>query len=373
MSSVMTPPHDEDATSGSAAAAPPRPARRSSLASSLFRLIRPTQWSKSVFVMIGPLYGLRDLMANGRTPQNVIGQALAAAAAFALISSVCYIINDIFDREADRAHPRKRNRPIAAGRVTVGQAAALAAVLVAGAIAVTMFVSWPHTWKVLVLLGVYAANVFLYSARLKHHIMADVISLALGFVIRVLAGCLAVGIEPSVWLMNVTFFLSMFLAFGKRLGERRTLAVRPVEPRRPRDAEEAPGGLDEEAPAAAGEAVPPPAPRPQAHSAAAAHRRVQARYTDTLLQIAVVVTAAITLMAYALYVQDQAQRFHLGYRMWLTVLPMTYGLFRCIVLLEEGAYDDPTEIAIRDRGMQLAGLVFVALTAAMMLLRPSGE
>lgn len=309
-----------------------------SFARSLIKLARPTQWSKSVFVLIGPFYYVRDQLAAGKSVEAMIVPALLAAAAFALVSSACYVVNDIFDRVADRAHPRKKNRPIASGRVSVGQAWVFAGALLALAAGVTLAIG-SGAPMVGLWLAIYAANVFAYSAVLKHHIMADVISLASGFVIRVMAGCVAIGIEPTVWLLNVTFFLSMFLAFGKRLGERRTLEGKSESGSR-----KAEGG------------------------SAAAHRRVQARYTDSLLQTAVVVSAAITLMTYALYVQDQAEKFHRGFWLWVSVLPLTYGLFRCIVLLEEGKYDDPTEIAVHDRGLQLAAGVFLVVTIGLMVL-----
>ena len=129
-----------------------------------------------------------------------------------------------------------------------------------------------------------------------------------------MAGCAAVGIEPSVWLLNVTFFLSMFLAFGKRLGERRMLS-----------------GADSAA---------------HDPGRAALHRKVQAGYTDSLLQMAVVVTAVITLMTYALYVKEQGPRYVVGFNLlWLTMLPATYGLLRTIVKLEQGA-NGPIERAL---------------------------
>lgn len=309
-----------------------------SLLRSLIKLARPKQWAKSAFVLIGPFYGARDLLTDGRSLESIVLPALFAAAAFALTSSACYIVNDLLDREADRAHPRKRHRPLAAGYVSPAQAQLLIAALLAAAAGFTLACG-QHAAQVALWLALYAANVTLYSTFLKHHVMADVISLASGFVIRVMAGCVAIGIEPTVWLMNVTFFLSMFLAFGKRLGERRT--------------------LDPATHALPGSDAPP--------SLAAAHRKVQARYTDSMLQSAVVVSAAITLMTYALYVQEQSERLRLGYQLWLSILPLTYGLFRCIVLLEEGAYDDPTEIAASDRGIQAAALLFLAITVAMLL------
>lgn len=301
---------------------------------SLIRLARPWQWGKSAFVLVGPFYGYRQLIApppegGGRTFEDVVSAALVAALAFALVSSGCYVVNDVQDADADRLHPRKRSRPIAAGHVSVGTAWGFAAALFAAGGACVLALPGEVRVVVGLCLSLYAANVLTYSAFLKHRIIADVMSLSLGFVLRMLGGCAAVAISPTSWLLNVTLFLSMFLAFGKRLGERRTLA-----------------GTDGDG---------------------GAHRPVQALYTDTLLQMMVVVTAVITLMTYALYLNDHAPGGEIGRTtlpvLWLTVLPATYGLLRCIVLLEKGRFDDPTEVARRDRGVQLAGVVFLLLTA----------
>ncbi len=310
----------------------------------LLRLVRPKQWLKSAFVLIGPFYGLRDLTLTGRAVESVFWPAVITAALFAVTSSACYIVNDILDRDADRLHPRKRNRPIASDAVSVRRASLLALTLFAAALAGVLLLPAnppgpaagavsPRPW-VLAALALYAANVALYSARIKHLVIADVMSLSLGFVLRVMAGCWAVGIMPSVWLLNVTFFLAMFLSFGKRLGERRTLA--PV-----------PGSAD------------------LAH--AARHRPVHAVYTDTLLQMAVVVTGVATLMGYAAYIQTKAEDYLKGFNLlWLTMIPVTYCLLRAIVMVERGEYDDPTELATRDRAFQLGAALFVIITIAVL-------
>jgi decaprenyl-phosphate phosphoribosyltransferase len=309
------PPTDASDETG-AQTSPRRP-----LAASLLRLMRPAQWAKSAFVLIGPAYGYADMETGWR---EVALPALLAAVAFSLVSSACYIVNDILDAEQDRAHPRKRRRPIASGAVSPAQGAALAIVLAVGAGVCLWFIpaparAWTAAW-----VAAYVANVTLYSAVLKHVLIADVMGLALGFVLRVMAGCAAVGIVPSVWLLNCTLFLAMFLAFGKRLGERRTLG-----------------------------------------EGATAARTVQRDYTTSLLQMAVVVTAVATLVNYTSYVQTQVERVGQGFEIfWLTVLPATYGLFRCIVLLDAGRYDDPTELATHDRPFQGASLAFAALSAA---------
>jgi len=326
---------DEQRTAPDAA---PRGAARDGppLALSLIRLARPAQWSKSVFVLIGPFYAFKDL-PPGTDIATIAVPALIAALAFALASSACYVINDLIDRRADQLHPRKRRRPIAAGHVSTRTAWIYAACLFAGAAGLTLALSAPSSWLVGVALLAYVANVLLYSAYTKHKVIADVIGLSLGFVIRVLAGCAAAMIEPSIWLLNVTLFLSMLLAFGKRLGERRTLGMGS-----------APGDV------------------------AAEHRRVQAGYTDAILQMAVIATAVMTLMTYSLYVREQAtESVSYNLLMWSTLLPATYGLLRCVIKLEQGAFDDPTELALHDRGFQAAGALFFLLTLALMWWRLS--
>lgn len=286
---------------------------------SLLRLARPAQWSKSVFVLLGPAYGYADL---NTTWDHVLIPALIAVLAFSLTSSASYVFNDLKDIEQDRAHPRKRRRPIASGHVSIRQAQVFGVALYMGAIASLFLLdasvrSWVALW-----IGIYIINVSLYSLVFKHVLIADVMCLSIGFVLRVVAGCAAVGITPSLWLLNVTFFLSMFLAFGKRLGEQRMLGENAVS-----------------------------------------SRTVHELYTHSLLQMSVVVTAVATLLTYTGYIQQQSEQFGAGrVWYWLTVLPATYCLFRCIVLLDAGRYDDPTEIATKDRPFLVSAVLFATLT-----------
>jgi decaprenyl-phosphate phosphoribosyltransferase len=297
-------------------------------AGALVQLARPRQWSKTVFVLIGPAYALAD--PGG--PGVMWGALLACVAAFGLAASGCYAINDIRDAPSDRTHPRKRHRPVASGRLSERAAWGWAWTLLAAAGASVLLVGlagWERAAWVGVLVGAYVLNVSAYTFGVKRIVVLDVVSLAVGFVIRVLGGCVAAGVEPSPWLLNTTFFLSMFLAFGKRLGERRTM------------------GTD-----------------------AAAAREAQSRYTDDLLRMLVVVTAVATLMTYAGYVQARAAGAGAGMvPFWLTLLPATYGLLRCMVLLERGAFDDPTELAAGDRGFQAAVALFVLSTVVAAVLR----
>lgn len=307
---------------------------RAGLVPSLIKLARPHQWVKGAFVVVGPAYGV----ATGKP--LTAGMAIAVAGAFlafGFASSSCYVFNDLRDVEADKLHPRKKNRPIASGAVPVGTAKAFSMVLLVCAALMTLLAlfnqdrgNWtamsPVLWLAVFVAG-YVVNTTLYSIHFKHAVVLDVMSLAAGFVVRVLGGCAAAGVTPSPFLLNCTFFVSMFLAFGKRLGERRTMGDQ-----------------------------------------AGAARAVQMAYTDELLRMAVMVTGVVSLVSYAGYVQDSGTKYELGFNLlWLTILPATYGLLRCIVLLERGQYDDPTELASRDRPFQAALALFGIITVAVMV------
>lgn len=306
------------------------------MAWSLIRLVRPSQWSKSVFVLVGPAYHVADMTPTPTAAQlwHELGMpALLAAVIFALASSAGYVLNDIRDIDHDRAHPRKKNRPIASGAISIGQAWVFAAVLLAGAAGLLLAIDpGVRIWVALSVLA-YFVNVSLYSYKLKRVVITDVMCLALGFVIRVIGGCAAVqGVTPSSWILICTFFLAMFLAFGKRLGERRV--------------------MEDEAPTA---------------------RKVQTAYTDDLLRMLVVVTGVGVLLTYALYTAEQEHKFMHGFNLLLlTLIPATYGLMRCLVLLERGVYDDPTELAMHDRPFQAAAALFALITLILVLMVHQG-
>lgn len=307
----------------------------------LIRVMRLHQWSKGVFVLIGPLFALADGKLQDMPRAELALATLCAFVGFGLAASGCYVFNDIADVDRDKAHPRKCKRPLASGQVPIGIAKVFGiCILIASSASVLGIPSELRIW-VFGLLVLYIANVMLYSGGLKHIVIVDVLCLSSGFVIRVLGGCAAVGVTPSTWLLNATLFLSMFLAFGKRLGERRHL------------------GGDE---------------------AAMAARDVQQHYTDQMLRMFVVVTGVATLLTYTSYVQsrhddfvynfvsrqgslDEAFGFNL---MWVTVAPATLALLRTITLLMRGRYDDPTELALKDNMVRVAGLAFVASTVVVL-------
>ncbi len=292
------------------------------------KLARVKQWTKSAFVLIGPLYAYMD---HKGSPRDLFVPALAAAGVLALASSACYVVNDLVDATKDRLHPRKKNRPIASGAISPNAAVVFAVLLLAAAGGMLFLLApRPALWVGLTAL-VYAINTNAYSFLLKRIVIADVMCLSLGFVLRVLAGCWAVAVTPSTWLLNCTLFLAMFLSFGKRLGERKTVTD------------------------------------------AASVRSVQQAYTNDLLRTSVAVSGVATLITYAGYIQSrEALVQHWPFNvLWLTMLPATYGLLRCIVLLEHGRYDDPTELATKDWPTQAAALGFVGITLGVILAGPA--
>ncbi|GAA4069184.1 UbiA prenyltransferase family protein [Streptomyces sp. NPDC058961] len=190
-------------------------ARPPSLLRDLLSLVRPGQWSKNLVVVPFGLLGAQ------RPAGHMLGGAAAAVVAFTLASALVYLVNDISDRDRDRSHPQKRNRPVAAGRVRVGTAVTFAAVLVVllGAavtgcalLGVTPAAAW---WPVVAYLGLNAA----YSRGLKHVPLLDVFIVALGFVLRLVQGALAASSPVPNWLVLCVFSLCLMLILGKRRHE----------------------------------------------------------------------------------------------------------------------------------------------------------
>jgi decaprenyl-phosphate phosphoribosyltransferase len=172
----------------------------------LLKTIRPHQWVKNVFVA-APLVFARHL-----TEPAYLWRTAIAVLAFSLLSGAVYAFNDVHDVEADRAHPKKKRRPIAAGDLSERGALIAAAILAAIALAGSFALSW----KLGVVSAVYGAQNIAYSLKLKHIAFVDVGSIAFGFILRVLAGAFAIAVAPSGWLLLCTALLATFLGLGKR-------------------------------------------------------------------------------------------------------------------------------------------------------------
>ena len=188
----------------------------------LIQLMRPYQWSKNALVFAGWVFG-------GRLAE--MDSLLLAAGVFFVFcaaSSSGYVLNDMVDRERDRAHPRKRSRPLASGTVGVGPAVLLGVLLCLTAVTASALFGW----AVLTCILLYFANAILYSTLFKNVALFDLLSIALGFVLRLLAGIYVVGDLPTAWIVACTFFLALFLACAKRRAELANLTTDHAE-RRP--------------------------------------------------------------------------------------------------------------------------------------------
>jgi len=302
----------------------------SALLTGLFNLLRPRQWTKNLVCLGGAFFGGRMFQPHPA------GRACLAVAAFCAASSFVYIINDIFDRERDRKHPRKKLRPIASGQVTVPQALGFAVLMLAIAIALGACLGS----AILGILGCYAALNIAYSAGLKNLSLVDVTIVATGFILRIYAGTTAAGVIPSAWLLLCTFFLALFLAFGKRRAEINA-ASRSVF-------------------AGAGALLDPPDTTGVDISAT---RAVLQMYNVTMLDRFCNICATLAIATYALF----TVLGHPDHNLIITTPPVVMGFFRYLLLVEryhEG--EAPEAILARDWGMQLAILIWVILYVAVL-------
>ncbi|MGM0593721.1 MAG: decaprenyl-phosphate phosphoribosyltransferase [Pseudomonadota bacterium] len=279
----------------------------------LLRLMRPHQWLKNGFVFVGLLFG------HAWGDIDTLTAVLMAAAAFCLVSSAIYVINDLSDREADRLHPKKCHRPLAAGVVSP----ALAMVLGVFLAATGLLLAAQASLTVLYIVLGYAVMNLLYSWRLKQVVILDVFIIAAGFMLRILAGTVGVGIPPSSWLLLTGLMVTLFLGFVKRRSE---LAV-----------------LEE------GEV---------------AARKVLHNYSVPMLDLFIGVCAAGVVIAYSLYtMSDETVTIHQTTDLVYTVPFVLYGLFRYLYrTIGLGAGEDPASDLLRDPHLLLTVLGWGGLT-----------
>jgi 4-hydroxybenzoate polyprenyltransferase len=295
-------------------------ARTRPLPYSLVRSLRPEQWTKNLIIFGGLLFGQRLLDV-----QSVL-KATGAFAVFCALSAVVYLLNDVADREADRRHPLKRHRPIASGAVSTRAALITAAVL--GIVALT------GAFLLRIQFGFFAAAyvalLAFYSGPLKHVVIIDVLTIAIGFVLRAAAGAVAIDVPISNWLLFVTILGALFLALSKRRHELVLLA-----------------------------------------DGATSHRPILQEYTPYLLDQMISVVTASTLVAYAFYTinPETVEKFHTSH-LSLTLPFLLYGIFRYLYLVhqKEGG-GSPAETLLNDRPL-LACVALWALAVALIIYGP---
>jgi 4-hydroxybenzoate polyprenyltransferase len=274
----------------------------------LVRSLRPQQWTKNLFVFAGLLFS-GHLLDRAAWPP-----ALATFLIFCGLSGAVYLVNDVLDRDADAQHPIKRHRPIASGAlstgVALGTAVVLAAVCVAGATAINGQLTMAAVGYVVLLAT--------YSAALKHYVIIDVLTLAAGFVLRAVAGAVAIGVPISHWLLVCTTLLALFIGLSKRRHELTLLT-----------------------------------------DGAAGHRPILQEYSPYLLDQMISVVTAATLVAYSVYTISSETAERLGSdRLGLTIPFVLYGIFRYLYLVHQrNEGGSPSELLLTDRPL----LVCVAL------------
>lgn len=294
---------------------------RRPLAVSLVISLRPSQWTKNLIVFAGLIFGQRLL-----DPTAILYSG-AAFAVFCALSGVVYLINDIADREADRQHPLKRLRPIAAGEVPVSVAMTVALVL--GTVALgAAFLLRPEFG---IIAAAYVGLLALYSGPLKHVVIIDVLTIAIGFVLRAAAGAIVIAEPVSHWLLIVTILLALFLALSKRRHELVLLA-----------------------------------------DGATSHRRILQEYSPYLLDQMISVVTASTLVAYAFYTvsPETIQNFNTD-KLGLTLPFPLYGIFRYLYLVHQKAGGgSPSDMLLNDKPLLLCVLLW-AMTVALVIYGPA--
>jgi decaprenyl-phosphate phosphoribosyltransferase len=308
---------DADAKGGATpaaadAVAEPAAPKKSSLGlvGGVIKTARPRQWVKNVLVFAAPFFAFSK--ATNRT--ELVIDALIAFVAFSLTASSVYLINDAVDVEADRAHPTKRNRPIAAGIVPVPVAYGAAVVFFLAGLAV----SFAASWQLAVVLAVYEAVQLAYCFGLKHQPVVDLAIVGSGFLMRSVAGGVAGGIAMSQWFLLVTAFGSLFMVSGKRYAE-----IMLFE------------------------------------RTGAKIRSSLKKYSASYLRFVWATSAAILIMSYCLWAFEIRQVEHNSVWAVVSMVPFVVAVLRYAVDVDGGKAGEPEEIALNDRVLQVLGASWV--------------
>jgi len=314
-------------------------------ARALWLSVRPRQWMKNAACLAGVLFSGKAL-----DPEAEIA-AWSSFLVFCAAASAMYLLNDVRDREEDRAHPRKRSRPIASGELSAGAAVLAALVLLVGAAAGAVWLG-----KIFAIaLGSYVALGVLYTRLLKRVFLIDVLAIASGFVIRVWAGIAAIGEVPSEWILLCTLFLALFLALAKRRGELAAVR-RAADPTPPSEAAEGlrrTGSEDADAPTA------------ESTDARPASRPVLAHYRLEFLDQMLTLAATGAVISYALF--TVLRHPELGPALVATILPVVYGIGRYYHLVTtRGEGESPERILVSDIPLLVTVAVWALLYAGLL-------
>jgi 4-hydroxybenzoate polyprenyltransferase len=280
----------------------------------VLELIRVKSWVKNGFIFLPLIFSLNLFHAE------LLEKSVLAFLAFSLACSFIYLINDIVDAEKDALHPRKKLRPIPSGKINRNQALLIAIICIIGSFSISLIAQLPNHFVLIT--TVYIALNLAYSFILKRVNIIEFFVVAVNFVFRVLAGCYVIAVNPTSWILVVSFFLALFLILIKRKSELVML-----------------------------------------ESGAKDHRAVLAHYTQELLDKFLFIVATITIMAYLLYSMDPKVQSALHTdKILYTSIFVVLGIFRFIQLSHFKAFDgegDPTTLLFKDRFTQVNLLLWV--------------
>ncbi|HET8994663.1 MAG TPA: decaprenyl-phosphate phosphoribosyltransferase [Rhodococcus sp. (in: high G+C Gram-positive bacteria)] len=280
-----------------------------SLPAAIVKAVRPRQWVKNVLVLAAPM------AAGSVTESSVLLPVALAFVVFCMAASGIYLVNDALDVEADRAHPTKRFRPIAAGVLPIRLAYILAVVLLVASIALSFLANW----QLAVVIAVYIAIQLAYCFGLKHQAVLDICIVSSGFLIRAIAGGVAAEIPLSQWFLLIMAFGSLFMAAGKRYAELR-LATRT----------------------------------------GAKIRKSLEYYTETYLRFVWTLAATAVVICYGLWAFEQDT---IAGSNWyaISMIPFVVAILRYAVDVDGGDAGEPEEIALGDRVLQLLAVVWIVV------------
>ncbi|BCM90865.1 decaprenyl-phosphate phosphoribosyltransferase [Abditibacteriota bacterium] len=301
------------------------------------RAVRTRQWAKNALLFGGFIFAGR-LRASAAHPYPLEDglRVLMAFACFCALSGAAYLINDWQDLERDRAHPIKQHRPLASGRISLRVAFVMLAVLLTSALVLGLAVvmNGKGTWGFGISALFYFALTLAYSFRLKHEVIIDVLSVAAGFLVRVVAGCLAVPVDISPWILFCTFNLALFVALNKRRAELLEVGE---------------GGTT---------------------------RKVLQGYSVPMLDTFIAVAAALTIISYSLYTFNAPHIQALGPRFGQSPFPLlmlsvpfvVYGVFRFLLLAHSSPVGGEPEQMLRDRPMIINAVLWTLLVSLLTVL-----
>ncbi|MDH6289256.1 decaprenyl-phosphate phosphoribosyltransferase [Rhodococcus sp. NM-2] len=280
-----------------------------SLAAGIVKAVRPRQWVKNVLVLAAPV------AAGTATESDVLLPVALAFVVFCMAASGIYLVNDAMDVEADRAHPTKRFRPIAAGVLPVNLAFGMAVVLLGASIALSFLANW----QLAVVMAVYIGIQLAYCFGLKHQAVLDICIVSSGFLLRAIAGGVAAEIALSQWFLLVMAFGSLFMAAGKRYAELQL-----------------------------------------AERTGAKIRKSLENYTTTYLRFVWTLSATAVVLCYGLWAFQQDD---LKATNWyaISMVPFTIAILRYAVDVDGGEAGEPEEIALGDRVLQLLAIAWIGV------------